>query len=135
MDWPAPSVRYPNDLLNDHTNSEEFYGDLDTIPAQTVASSLHYYGPATVFSVLLPQQSPRKSYSSKRKVAMVRTMEERMAKDRSLTWSSIARDLGVHSSQIGKWQQQIALHQIKLMRTPGTHHNQDGLICTVGPLR
>jgi hypothetical protein len=98
MDWPAPSLRYPNDLLNDHTNSEEFYGaniNFDTIPAQTVASSLHYYGPATVFSVLLPQQSPRKSYSSKQKMAMVRTMEERMANDRSLTTSP-----GIPNSQV-----------------------------------
>jgi transposase-like protein len=92
----------------------------------SVASSLHYYGPATVFPVLLPQQSPtmpRKSHSSKQKVHMVRTMEERMANERSLTWLSIARDLGVDSSQIRKWQQQIAFHQIKLTRTPGTHHN------------
>jgi transposase-like protein len=66
---------------------------------------------------------PRKSYSSKQKVAMVRTMEERMANDRSLSRLAVARDLGVDASQIRKWQQQIALHQNKLTRTPGTHHN------------
>jgi hypothetical protein len=41
---------------------------------------------------------------------MVRTMEERMANDCSLTRRAIARDLGVDASQIRKWQQQIALH-------------------------
>jgi transposase-like protein len=49
---------------------------------------------------------PRMTYSSKQKVAMVRTMEEHMAHDRSLTRRAIARDLAVDSSQIRKWQQQ-----------------------------
>jgi uncharacterized protein YjcR len=40
---------------------------------------------------------------------MVRTMEERMANDCSLTRRAIARDLGVDASQIRKWQQQSRL--------------------------
>jgi hypothetical protein len=56
-------------------------------------------------------------------VAMVRTMEERMANDCSLTRRAIARDLGVDSSQIRKWQQQIALHENQIARIPCTHFN------------
>jgi transposase-like protein len=49
-------------------------------------------------------------------VAMVRTMEECMANDRSLTRRAIAMDLGVDSSQISKWQQQLALHENQITR-------------------
>jgi transposase-like protein len=59
---------------------------------------------------------PRKTDSSKQKVAMVRTMEERMANDRSLTRRAIAMDLGVDSSQIRKWQHQLALHENQITR-------------------
>jgi hypothetical protein len=66
---------------------------------------------------------PRKSYSSKQKVAMVRTMEERKRNDPSTTMSAIARDLGVAASQLRIWHGKLELHQNKLMRNPGSHYN------------
>jgi transposase-like protein len=76
---------------------------------------------------------PRKIYSSKQKVTMVRSVEERKINDPSATRSAFARDLGVDPFQLRKWHQQLVLHQHKLTWTPGSHGRsiQDGNIASM----
>jgi hypothetical protein len=65
----------------------------------------------------------RKSYSSSKKVAMVRTMEQRQSADPTISRPHFARDLGVDASLLRKWQQNVGAHIIKVTRSNGYRFN------------
>jgi transposase-like protein len=75
----------------------------------------------------------RKSYSSRQKVAMVRTMEQRLSADPTISRRQIARDLGVDASLLRKWQQHVDAHISKVTRSNGCRFNPRA--CSLHPGR
>jgi transposase-like protein len=69
----------------------------------------------------------RKTYTSGQKVAMVRLLEQRLIDDPTASRREIARELGVDSSQIRKWQQNVDAHVDKATRRNGTRFNPRAL--------